>query len=630
MKSPDTFVSFDVETTGLDPRYNEIIEIGAVKVEQGEFIAEYSELVKPEKSIPEFISNLTGIKNSDVRDAESIHEVFPSFFDFVGGYMLLGQNVGFDMSFLKSQGKITIGPAIDNIEFARILLPQLHSYSLDSLIEFFALKIENRHRALDDARITALIFLKLLDMLRVTSAEFANDMLKISSRTTRVINEVFEAQIKERLNNVKPKSTEIKSFIKSAVPINKNIFGDFSGESTPAEPESANIDPEYISSLLQEGSSLSKYHDAYEERKGQIYLAKNIATAFNESEIMLAEAGTGIGKSIAYLIPAILWAETAKQRVIISTNTKNLQEQLFTKDIPLLGKMLDLPFRAVILKGRGNYICRNRWQHIADSPERYLSSEERGLLLPVVSWINSTLTGDLSETGFFPMLVESGLLERINSDSPLCLGSRCKFRDKCFVNRIRKAAQHSHIIIVNHSLVFSDMVSDGGVLGPYSRIVFDEAHNIEKAAIRFLGVTLNYYRVRRILNHLFSRNENAHGILAMLDDWVVEMSKGWPEFSSNRSTIESAINTVQKVRSSTKNLFESLFFIVQAEAEKYEGGHEGKLRYFGNSRIFFEHSDVVEIFKESLSALIMVLNDILILVSGVSSGQLKMKEETMI
>ena len=630
MKSPDTFVSFDVETTGLDPRYNEIIEIGAVKVEQGEFIAEYSELVKPEKSIPEFISNLTGIKNSDVKDAESIHVVFPSFLDFVSGYMLLGQNVGFDMSFLKSQGEITIGSAVDNIEFARILLPQLHSYSLDSLIEFFALKIENRHRALDDARITALIFLKLLDMLRVTPAEFANDIFKISSRTTRVINEVFEAQIKERLNNVKPKITEIKSFIKSAVPINKNIFGDFSGESTPAEPESANIDPEYISSLLQEGSSLSKHHDAYEERKGQISLAKNIATAFNESEIMLAEAGTGIGKSIAYLIPAIFWAETAKQRVIISTNTKNLQEQLFTKDIPLLGKMLDLPFRAVILKGRGNYICRNRWQHIADSPERYLSSEERGLLLPVVSWLNSTLTGDLSETGFFPMLVESGLLERINSDSPLCLGSRCKFRDQCFVNRIRKASQHSHIIIVNHSLVFSDMVSDGGVLGPYSRIVFDEAHNIEKAAIRFLGVTLNYYRVRRILNHLFSRNENAHGILAMLDDWVVEMSKVWPEFSSNKSTIESAIDIVQKVRSSTKNLFESLFFIVQAEAEKHEGGHEGKLRYYGNNKIFFEHSDVVEIFKESLSALIMVLNDILILVSGVSSGQLKMKEETMI
>jgi len=333
--------------------------------------------VKPEKSIPEFIANLTGIKNSDVRNAESIHEVCPSFLDFVSGYILLGQNVGFDMSFLKSQGIITIGPAIDNIEFARILLPQLHSYSLDSLIEFFALKIENRHRALDDARITALIFLKLLDMLRVTSTEFANDMLKISSRTNHVINEVFEAQIKERLNNVKPKSTGIKSFIKSAVPINKNIFGNFSGESTPAEPESANIDPEYISSLLQEGSSLSKYHDAYEERKGQISLACNIATAFNDSEIMLAEAGTGIGKSIAYLIPAIFWAETAKQRVIISTNTKNLQEQLFSKDIPLLGKMLDLHFRAVILKGRGNYICRNRWQHIADSPDPMRRSRGR-------------------------------------------------------------------------------------------------------------------------------------------------------------------------------------------------------------------------------------------------------------
>jgi len=631
MKSPDTFVSVDIETTGLDPLYHEIIEIGAVKVENGKIIAEYSELVKPEKSIPEFITHLTGIRNSDVKNAGSIYEVIPSFVDFARGYKLLGHNVSFDIGFLLNfTGSENIGHAIDNLEIARILLPQLPSYSLDSLIEFFVLKPENRHRALDDARITAIIFLKLIDMLRLASTEFVNEILTISSKIGSDIKEVFEANIKERVAALSSKPVKIKSVLTAGIKKSNNIIGDFTGESVPSETGEAMIDPEYISSLLQEGGALSDHHSAYEERPGQIDLAKKIATAFNESEIMLAEAGTGIGKSIAYLIPAILWAETAHERVVISTNTKNLQEQLFTKDIPLLIKFLDFPFRAVILKGRGNYICLNRWKRIIDTPERYLSKGERGLLLPVASWLRETLTGDLSETGFYPLLLESGLLESINSDSPLCLGSRCKFRDQCFVNRVRKSAQRSHVIIVNHSLVFSDMVSDGGVLGDYNRIVFDEAHNIEKVALRFLGVTLSYYRVRRILNHLYSSNKGAHGLLVMLDGWVIEMAKGWSGFSANKSILESAIETVQKVSSSTSKLFESLYYVVREEAERSEGGHGGKHRYFGNSTIFLTCKNEAETFKGSLSELIGVLGDVIILLSSVSSNQLDTKEELMI
>ncbi len=631
MKTPDTFVSFDIETTGLDPHFHEIIEIGAVKVENGKIISEYSELVKPEKSIPEFIVHLTGISNSDVKDSGSIHEVIPSFFDFARGYTLLGQNVSFDISFLRNYaGSENIGCAIDNIEFARIILPQLPSYSLDSLIEFFSITPENRHRALYDARITAIIFLRLIDMLRMASTEFANEMLRISFRTGSDIKEVFEAHIKERIAVSSKKPEKIKSVLTADIPISNNIIGDFTGERVHSEPCGVVIDPEYISSLLKKGGALSEHHLAYEERQGQIDLAEKIATAFNESEILLAEAGTGIGKSIAYLIPAVLWAEAAQERVVISTNTKNLQEQLFLKDIPLLSKFLGFPFRAVILKGRGNYICLNRWQRIIDTPERYLSKEERGLLLPVASWLNHTLTGDLSETGFYSMLIESGLLESINSDSPICLGSRCKFHDRCFVNRVRKAAQLSHVIIVNHSLVFSDMVSDGGVLGSYNRIVFDEAHNIEKVALRFLGVTLNYYRISRVLNHLFSGNEGKYGLLAMLDVWIDKMIKGWPEFSSNKSTIESAINAVRDVHSSAKKLFESLYYSVREDAENVENGHEGKLRYFNNCTVFSSCREEIVIFRESLSLLIGVLGDITTLLSSVSSNQLDRKEELMI
>ncbi|HDY88803.1 MAG TPA: DEAD/DEAH box helicase, partial [bacterium] len=631
MKSPDTFVSFDLETTGLDSKYNEIIEIGAIKVENGEITDEFSELIKPENDIPDFITNLTGIRNSDVRESRSVQEVISSFIDFSKGFILLGQNVSFDMAFLRNAAKFKhVGYALDNIRLARILLPQLPSYSLDSLIEFFAITTENRHRALIDARITAFVFLKLVNMLRMADAEFANEMLRISSKTDDVLKEFFEAHIKERINNTYTQPSKTDSVLPTEIPKLNNIIGDFSSEITPAEPGEANIDSAYISSLLQSGGALSKHHDAYEERTGQITLAEKIANAFNGSELLLAEAGTGIGKSVAYLIPAILWAENANERVIISTNTKNLQEQLFSKDIPLLSRVLDFPFRAVILKGRGNYICLNRWHRLINTPERYLSKEERSMILPVASWLHSTLTGDLSETGFFPMLIESGLLERIFSDSPLCLGPRCKSREKCYVNRIRKASQRSHIIIVNHSLVFSDMVSERGVLGGYNRIVFDEAHNIEKVAIRFLGVTVNYYRVRRILNHLYSANEGPHGHLAMLEEWVSEMAKGWPKFKDNRPTIEFAIDAVKKVRTDTRNLFESLYLTVQGETGKSGNDHEGKIRYYENSKNFINSKNEIEAFRESLAALIRRLGDIVLFVSNVSPNQLDTKEEIMI
>ena len=631
MTSSDTFVSIDIETTGLDPNLHEIIEIGAVKIQDGDIIGEYSELVKPEKPVPEFITHLTGITNKDVKSAGSIWDVIPSLLDFIRGYRLVGQNVRFDVAFLrKAAGVGNITTALDNIELARILLPRLPSYSLDSLIDFFALTPEKRHRAYDDARITAVIFLKLIDMLRMMPGDNLNELYRIASKSGSVLEEVFEALVRERLES---KRTAVETPI-ADIRIDKgagdNIYGDFTSDSGFREPGKAFIDVEKIESLLKTGGELSKNHSSYEERSGQIMMAKRIAKAFNESEMLLAEAGTGTGKSIAYLIPAILWAEAARERVVISTNTKNLQEQLFSKDIPLLGTVLKSPFRAVILKGRGNYICLRRWGKLVESSEQFLSKQEWELMLPVAAWLQETRTGDLSETGFFNMLLERGLLERIKSESTSCMGAKCAYRDKCFVSRIRRAAQRSHVIIVNHSLVFSDMSSDGGVLGNYSRLIFDEAHNIEKVAMQFLGVNFSYYRIRRILNRLYDAKEGKYGILASLSKWAEEMVKGWPEFAANVSLIETSTDTVRHVRASTIELFENLNSAVRSEAGQKRNGHSGKLRFRENSNIFDRCADFIDEFASSITELIRILGDIFNLISGVTPNQLRDKEERLI
>ena len=630
MLRSDTFVSVDIETTGLKADLHEIIEIGAVKVDKGVITAEYSELVKPDKPVPGHITRLTGIAEKDLHNAGDIRQVLPSFLDFVSGYRVLGQNVGFDVAFLRAAaGMGNFGSPLDTCELARILLPMLPSYSLDSLMEFFSLECENRHRALDDARVTAQIFLKLTEMLRMVPDSLLNEMTAIAGRTGSSLRDIFEAHLLERMNETAP--ARLKKLSPPAAAKIDNMYGDFSGDEPVTEPESSSVDPQFVASLLRKGGRMSQIYDAYEERSGQIDMAMKITCAFNDSEIMLAEAGTGTGKSIAYLLPAVLFAETARDRVVVSTNTKNLQEQLFYKDIPLLGAILDFPFRVVILKGRGNYICLNRWQRLVETPEQYLTKAERALVLPVAAWLHTTVTGDISETGFFQMLYETGLLDRINSDSAFCLGAQCQFRDRCFVSRIRKAAQRAHLIIVNHSLVFSDMVSDGGVLGGYSRIVFDEAHNLEKQAIRFLGVSFTYYRIRRILNRLHTKSEGrGHGALAVISSWIGEIVKGWPEFETYIPLIDAAIEAAQLTRSRSQEFFERMNASVQAAVSQNESLHEGKLRYYPESPVFALNSDAVEDFAGALTILIEAAEQVFNFITGVSSNRLKQKEDILI
>jgi ATP-dependent DNA helicase DinG len=631
MKRPDTFVSVDVETTGLNADLHEIIEIGAVRVVEGKVAAEFDELVKPVKPVPEFITRLTGISDSDLKNAPSIREVIPPFLEFIAGYQIVGQNAGFDVAFLRAAaGAGSITAPIDTCEFSRVLIPMLPSYSLDSLIEFFALKPETRHRALADSRVTAEVYLRLVDMLRVMPDGLLAEMTSLSGKAGSSLGDLFQAHLMERINEPpRPRVQPLAPVSERKGP--DNLFGDFVTEPAAGECGPELLDECRVESLLGKDGELSRRHESYEVRPGQIALARRIVRAFNESEILLAEAGTGTGKSIAYLLPSVMFAEAARERVVVSTNTKNLQEQLFFKDIPLLGKVLDSPFRAVILKGRGNYICLTRWRRLIDTPDQFLTRQERALFLPVAAWLHTTVTGDLSETGFFPMLAESGLLERINSETISCSGPRCAHRDQCFVNRVRRAAQRAHLIIVNHSLVFSDMVSEGAVLGEYSRIVFDEAHNLERVAMRYLGVTLAYSRVRRILNRLHTKSEGGHGILAVLVTWVEELVRGYPEYEGYRPIIEEAVDLAQTARLTGQEFFKRIRAeVIAAASEGAEGSHEGKLRYYEDSPVFIGAAYEVNELRCALGGLSKQMGTVFESLTAVSSGLLDRKEETLI
>ena len=229
----------------------------------------------------------------------------------------------------------------------------------------------------------------------------------------------------------------------------------------------------------------------FETRSGQLAMAAAVAGVFEDGGVLLAEAGTGTGKTLAYLVPAIL----SGQRVLISTGTKNLQEQIFFKDIPALRKALDVPFTATYMKGRANYLCLHRLEQLGDNP---MGPAAYDVFLPIVrEWSKTTQTGDRAELEDLPEDVP--LWNDVSATAETCLGTECTRYEECFVTRMRQRAAESDIVIVNHHLLCADAAvrksAFGEVIPAFSHAILDEAHQIEDVATQYFGIGLSTYRV---------------------------------------------------------------------------------------------------------------------------------------
>lgn len=272
------------------------------------------------------------------------------------------------------------------------------------------------------------------------------------------------------------------------------------------------LDKDELAEYISNGGSLSKMSENFEERKSQIELLKNITEAFNKNQITAFEAGTGVGKSFAYLLPSMIWAVTNNEKVVISTGTINLQQQLSEKDVPLAEKIIGRNVKAVLLKGRQNFICLRRLQDVA--AERDLFNTELESLDKILAWSKKTKTGSRSELTYD---FTENLWSRINSESDACMGMRCPFREKCFVMRVREEAETANILIVNHHLLFADIEArmlgagyeDTAVLPAYKRIVFDEAHGIESAATSFFSESVNRFKILKHMNLLYRQRKSS-------------------------------------------------------------------------------------------------------------------------
>jgi ATP-dependent DNA helicase DinG len=273
------------------------------------------------------------------------------------------------------------------------------------------------------------------------------------------------------------------------------------------------LDPDELCASLREGGRIAKRLEVFEPRESQLEMMRMVIRGFNEDEVVLCEAGTGVGKSFAYLLPALRFALDNDERIVISTATITLQQQLFDKDIPLVQAALGQggeKIKAVLMKGRGNYLCRRRMDDALK--ELSLDGEEADELTRIAAWAETSASGSRSDLSFSP---REGIWSRVSSEAELCMGMRCPWREWCFVLSLRREAADARILVVNHHLLFADLAArrrgagydNTVVLPPYTRMILDEAHSIEGAATSFFSEEFSRLSILRQLGRLYRRRQ---------------------------------------------------------------------------------------------------------------------------
>lgn len=498
------YVSIDLEMTSARSDNQEILEIAAVKFRGTSVLDSWSTLVNPRCTVPYNIQKLTGIRQEDVNKAPSLSEVAGQFLKFVKGYPLVAHTVSADVSCLERKGIHLDNPQIDTYELASVLLPNLASYSLEAVATYFGISFRTTHRAADDALTQKEVFLALLQRAQEIDLSIIQEINRLLASTDWPLRTIFsEVERQKSISAFSGASIRQQLAAKGGLEFAALDFAFVTHEpeeSLVPASQPQPIDKASLKAMLEPSGLFASRFDGYEHRPQQTAMMEAIADCFNQGQNLIVEAGTGIGKSLAYLLPAAYFAVQNGERVVISTNTINLQDQLFNKDIPTLQEILPINFKSALLKGRSNYLCLSRWAALRRHHE--IKREEILTLTKILVWLPTTQTGDVAELSRLSS-DEVNVWNRISAATEGCTGNQCAYFKKgsCFLYRARRKAENAHIIVVNHALLLSDLVSDG-VLPDYKYLIVDEAHHLEDEATEQLGFSVKQTDIRRNLYEL--------------------------------------------------------------------------------------------------------------------------------
>jgi predicted DnaQ family exonuclease/DinG family helicase len=550
-----TFIAFDFETTGLDPRSDRIIEIAAIRFEDGKPVDRYVTLLNPGRSIPALITDITGISDVMVSKAPAEDQILDDFWEFMGSWPMVAHNTAFDHAFLTAlaerHGKLLPERNYyDTLPLSRMFLYFQANHNLSALSDFFRFSTDNAHRAEADTENCGHSFVELI-------AEAASYPLEVISKIVALMKpfDIFNKRLFIDLANTLAQRGDLKQgLIPSAIekPVPENLFN-YEGRKDIRQLD--------VDSVLGAGGCLSQTFPSYEERKIQVQYSRFVQeTLETDDRIGVVEAGTGLGKTMAYLFPALKYALTNDDEypLIISCYTKHLQDQLFNKDLPQLARAIDVSLQAVVLKGRNNYICKTRLQWLLGNADKLLNGEEATALLPVLIWQEWTRTGDLDECPGFSTTRSFRLTALIQSEPGFCTTQICARNQGCYFGPLRKALFHSNLIIVNHALLISDVKArtgdDPGLTGflpPHDTLIIDEAHNIIKSAYNQLTEVLDQRILMFFLDHVDPQRNHSN----RWNNRLKSLGELHPRFLTLR---ESLSQEVDSSRQAIKAFFDQL------------------------------------------------------------------------
>ena len=514
----DVWISLDLETTGLSADNDEIIEVGAVKFQGDRTIETFQSLVNPYRPLNGFVRRYTGITQEEVDGAPPFSQVSSRLAAFIGPAPIVGHNIAFDLGFLASKGLRLSNPRSDTWDLAFVLLPGNREYALAKIAASLGISHPRPHRAVEDASVTMHLFLRLAGMAAELDVFTLAEMERLASRSSWVLAYLFRALEAHKVYphpqpSPSPQATagatvnhpHVQS---SGVEAAQRSPGSWQGGVTGLDIQALRerlqhvkalrpsrtvrkVDVDQMAALLGEGGPLAEAMPGFEQRPQQIAMARAVAEAVNDGARLMVEAGTGVGKSLGYLLPAALYALANNARVVVSTNTINLQEQLLTKDIPAMVDALagveGVPaeeFRFTQLKGRANYLCLKRWMHMRSGDG--LTVDEARMLSKALVWLRSTATGDRSELNLAHRNAAAPWDRLSAQGAQDCTG----VSGVCFLRAARDRAASAHLVVVNHALLMSDLMAGRALIPDYDILIVDEAHHLEEEATRHLGFEL--------------------------------------------------------------------------------------------------------------------------------------------
>ena len=485
MTSPmdQVYVSLDLETTGLDSERDTILEIGAVRFRGDEVLDTFETFLNPGRPIPDHIQRLTGIQPRQVERAPAFPVVSSEFAEFVGPHPVVGHNVQFDLRFLSSHGLPLANPVYDTMDLSTVFLPRSRRYSLKHLADHFGVELRN-HRALDDAIGSMELFVRLLRLAGEQDGGLLAYMSALAQRSNWQLHPTLSGLAAMQ-------STSLASVGPTGLNLELLAHRVESPEKRRTAEGLDHLGPEQIHGMLGPEGPFAEAFAGFEHRPEQEEMLDTVSHAIFNQQHLVVEGGTGVGKSLAYLLPAALFAVSQGQRVVVSTNTINLQEQLITKDIPALKEVLEQSglldpdsLNVALLKGKANYLCLRRWQQLSRSEP--LTVDDAKLLSKTAMWLQDTATGDRGEINLNGR--EASTWTHVSAgEKGFCMDMRDG--SPCFLRTARQRAEQAHIIVVNHALLMSDMVFEG-LIPEYGTVIIDEAHHLEDAATNQFGFEL--------------------------------------------------------------------------------------------------------------------------------------------